>query len=177
MDWTALLVGVFGGGGLTSLAIALVNKYRTPQQREKDEAEVTATITDVTDKLLHSISELSSKELESVQKSYELVIQNYKVILDDIKTDSERRDKELMSIINDNRQQAMRMEEKLDSEREVRKGLNAAINLAYDCEHIKGKSPEKCVVLQGRETGCENCSERQASTRKRKKKNDKNNIG
>lgn len=177
MDWTALLIGVFGGGGLTSLAIALVNKYRTPQQKEKDEAEVTATITDVTDKLLHSISELSSKELESVQKSYELVIQNYKVILDDVKTDSERRDKELVKIINDNREHTNRIEKKLDEERKSRKNLNAAINLAYDCEHIKGSSPEKCVVLQGRETGCDNCSERQTSTGKRKKKNDKNNIG
>lgn len=167
MDWGALFIGIFGGGSFTGVVIALINKFRNPQEVEKDEAEVTATITDVTDKLLHSISELSSKEIESVQKSYELVINNYKTMLDDVNNNSERREKELVNIINQSQEHSNRLEKKLDDEREVRKGLNATINLAYDCEHIKGKSPEKCVVLQGRENGCDNCTEKKPTKRKK----------
>lgn len=166
MDWGAFFIGIFGGGGFTGIIIAIINKFRTPQEREKDEAEVTATITDVTDKLLRSISELSSKELESVQKSYELVINNYKTMLTEMKNDGERREKELMNIINQSQEHSNRIEKKLDDEREVRKGLNATINLAYDCEHIKGKSPERCVVLQGRD-GCDNCTEKRTTKKKK----------
>lgn len=160
MDWVTLLVGIFGGGGITSVAIALINKHKTP-------TEVTTTMTEVTDKLLHSISALSEKEVKSVENSYSIVIKNYETMLGNMQKDAERRDTELVKIINDNREHTNRIEKKLDEERENRKSLNAAINLAYDCEHLKGKSPENCVVLQGRENGCDNCTEKKPTRRKK----------
>lgn len=160
MDWVTLLVGIFGGGGITSVAIALINKHKTP-------TDVTATMTEVTDKLLHSISALSEKEVKSVENSYSIVIKNYETMLGNMQKDAERRDSELVKIITDNREHTNRIEKKLDEERENRKSLNAAINLAYDCEHLKGKSPDNCVVLQGRENGCDNCTEKKP-TRKKK---------
>lgn len=160
MDWVTLLVGIFGGGGITSVVIALINKHKTP-------TEVTATMTEVTDKLLHSISALSEKEVKSVENSYSIVIKNYDTMLGNMQKDAERRDSELVKIINDNREHTNRIEKKLDEERENRKSLNAAINLAYDCEHLKGKSPENCVVLQGRENGCDNCTEKKPTRRKK----------
>lgn len=160
MDWVTLLVGIFGGGGITSVAIALINKHKTP-------TDVTATMTEVTDKLLHSISALSEKEVKSVENSYSIVIKNYETMLGNMQKDAERRDSELVKIINDNREHTNRIEKKLDEERENRKSLNAAINLAYDCEHLKGKSPDNCVVLQGRENGCDNCTEKKPTRRKK----------
>lgn len=160
MDWVTLLVGIFGGGGITSVAIALINKHKTP-------TEVTTTMTEVTDKLLHSISALSEKEVKSVENSYSIVIKNYETMLGNMQKDAERRDTELVKIINDNREHTNRIEKKLDEERENRKSLNAAINLAYDCEHLKGKSPDNCVVLQGRENGCDNCTEKKPTRRKK----------
>lgn len=160
MDWVTLLVGIFGGGGITSVAIALINKHKTP-------TEVTTTMTEVTDKLLHSISALSEKEVKSVENSYSIVIKNYETMLGNMQKDAERRDSELVKIITDNREHTNRIEKKLDEERENRKSLNAAINLAYDCEHLKGKSPENCVVLQGRENGCDNCTEKKPTRRKK----------
>lgn len=160
MDWVTLLGAILGGGTIASVATALINKHKTP-------TDITATMTEVTDKLLHSISALSEKEVKSVENSYSIVIQNYETMLGNMQKDAERRDSELVKIINDNREHTNRIEKKLDEERESRKSLNAAINLAYDCEHLKGKSPDNCVVLQGRENGCDNCTEKKPTRRKK----------
>lgn len=160
MDWVALLGAILGGGTIASVATALINKHKTP-------TDITATMTEVTDKLLHSISALSEKEVKSVENSYSIVIKNYETMLGNMQKDAERRDSELMKIINDNREHTNRIEKKLDEERESRKSLNAAINLAYDCERLKGESPDKCVVLQGRENGCDNCTEKKPTRRKK----------
>lgn len=145
MDFTQLLIGVIGGGGVTTVVTTIINKSRNKGQKMVDN-----------DTHLQTLSEIMTETIKNVQEINKETISNLKSELaqaQELTKLSHQREDQLIELVNKGREYQDILEAK-------NKHKNKIIHKARKCDLLKGLPLEECVVLAAYDeyTECkENC--------------------
>lgn len=152
---TNFLIGIFGGGTIATIIVAIINKIKDKGDKRKEWAAFMQMMTDNFDKIEKTLENAYSTALGTMQKAIDAANENFST--------SAEREKQLSAIIETTRDHSDRIERKLDQSREESSRKSQIINKAYKCRYIKGKnSVKECVVLAARveyEGVCQDCDE------------------
>jgi regulator of sigma D len=132
MDFTQLLIGVIGGGGVTTIATTIINKARNKGQKMTDN-----------DTHLQTLSEIMTETIKNVQEINKETISNLKSELaqaQELTKLSHAREDQLIELVNKGREYQEVLEAK-------NKHKNKIIQKARKCDLLQGKPLEDCVVL------------------------------
>ena len=145
MDTSWLTIAISGGGG--AALVALINKWKTKGDKQKDSSEYIATITDAFSQTLETVQTSSARAIEAADANFKM---------------STEREKRLLEIIQCDAEYKHRTDEKLAKMDERMLSLAAIISKASDCEFLKDKPNIECPVikenLKGKDLSkCNNC--------------------
>lgn len=143
MEITELLIGVVGGGGVTTIVTAIINKMRNKGQKMNDNDEHLKTLSEVMSKTIKNIQEINKETIKSVQETNKETISNLKSELEqaqELTKLSHAREDQLIELVNKGREYAEVLEAK-------NKHKNRIIQSARKCDLLKGLPLEECVVL------------------------------
>lgn len=132
MEITELLIGVIGGGGITTIITTLINKSRNKGQKMNDN-----------DTHLQTLSEIMTETIKNVQEINKETISNLKSELaqaQELTKLSHAREDQLIELVNKGREYQEILEIK-------NKHKNKIIQQARKCDLLQGKLLEDCVVL------------------------------
>lgn len=132
IDLTQLLIGVIGGGGVTTIATTIINKARNKGQKMTDN-----------DTHLQTLSEIMTETIKNVQEINKETISNLKSELaqaQELTKLSHSREDQLIELVNKGREYQEVLEAK-------NKRKNKIIQKARKCDLLQGKPLEDCVVL------------------------------
>lgn len=132
MDFTQLLIGVIGGGGITTIVTTIINKARNKGQKMVDN-----------DTHLQTLSEIMTETIKNVQEINKETISNLKSELaqaQELTKLSHQREDQLIELVNKGREYQDILEAK-------NKHKNKIIHKARKCDLLQGKPLEDCVVL------------------------------
>jgi hypothetical protein len=154
LNITQLLIGVIGGGGITTIATTIINKTRNKGQKMTDN-----------DTHLQTLSEIMTETIKNVQEINKETISNLKSELaqaQELTKLSHSREDQLIELVNKGREYQEILEAK-------NKHKNKIIQKARKCDLLHGKPLEDCIVLNAYDEYTE-CKE----TCKLKKSNEQN---
>lgn len=132
MDFTQLLIGMIGGGGVTTIVTTIINKARNKGQKMVDN-----------DTHLQTLSEIMTETIKNVQEINKETISNLKSELaqaQELTKLSHQREDQLIELVNKGREYQDILEAK-------NKHKNKIIHKARKCDLLQGKPLEDCVVL------------------------------
>lgn len=136
MEWVEIAYGALGGGCVTTIVTTIISKVRNKGERTADN-----------DEHLKTLSEIMSETIKNVQEINKETIANLKAELQQsqelIKLSHAREDN-LIELINKGR-------EYQDALIAKNKHKNKIIHKAHNCNLLKGKPLEDCVVLNAYE--------------------------
>lgn len=132
LNITQLLIGVIGGGGITTIATTIINKTRNKGQKMTDN-----------DTHLQTLSEIMTETIKNVQEINKETISNLKSELaqaQELTKLSHSREDQLIELVNKGREYQEILEAK-------NKHKNKIIQKARKCDLLHGKPLEDCIVL------------------------------
>lgn len=133
MDWGNMILAAIGGGGLTSIVLAIINKIRNNGERVKDG-----------DSHLKQLSEIMSGTIKDVQQIYQESIKDLREEREHSNKLTElahQREDRLILIIEDNNKA-------IDALQRKGRKKNEIIQSARKCELLKDRPYDDCIVLQ-----------------------------
>lgn len=134
MDWVNLILAAIGGGGLTSIILAIIGKIRNKGEITRDR-----------DNHLKQLSEIMSGTIRDVQDIYQESIKDLRSDREHsnkLTESSHMREDRLLDMLEQSRKYNDVLEEK-------NRNKNKIIQSARKCELLKGHPEEDCVVLVG----------------------------
>lgn len=132
MELMDFLYGLMGGGAVTTIATAIINKSRNAGQRVSD-----------SDTHLQQLSEIMTETIRNVQEINKETIANLKSELQqsqELTKLSHQREDNLIELVNKGREYQEILEAK-------NKHKSKIIQKARKCDLLQGKSLEDCIVL------------------------------
>lgn len=133
MDWGNFLLGCLGGGGITSIILAIISKIRNRGERMKDR-----------DIHMKQLTEIMSGTIKDVQSIYQESIKDLREEREHsnkLTELSHQREDRLILIIEDNNKTINLLQTKGRKKNEI-------IQSARKCELLKDRPYDDCVVLQ-----------------------------
>lgn len=131
-EWSNLILAAVGGGGLTSIVLAIVNKIRNKGEITRDR-----------DNHLKQLSEILSGTIKDVQGIYQESIKDLRSDIEHankLTESSHIREDRLLDMLEQSRKYNDILEDK-------NRNKNKIIHSARKCELLKGHSEEECIVL------------------------------
>lgn len=136
MDWSNMILAAVGGGGITSIILAIVNKIRNKGEITRDR-----------DNHLKQLSEIMSGTIKDVQDIYQESIKDLRgerEHLNHLIDASHQREDKVINMLEQSRKYNDVLEEK-------NRNKNKIIHSARKCELLKGHNEDECVVLHNYE--------------------------
>lgn len=133
MDWGNMILAAVGGGGLTSIILAIISKFRNKGEKVKDG-----------DNHLKELSMIMSNTIKDVQEIYQESIKDLREEREHSNKLTElahQREDRLILIIEDNNKTIDAMQRKGRKKNEI-------IQSARKCDLLKGRPFDDCIVLQ-----------------------------
>ena len=153
MEIVDLIIGAIGGGGITTIAVTVINKMRNKGEKLSDN-----------DTHLKTLSEIMSETIKNVQEINKETISNLKAELQqsqELTKLSHQRENNLIELVQKGREYQEILETK-------NKYKTKIIQKARRCDLLQGKSLEECIVLNAYDEYAE-CKEHCKLGKKEKK--------
>lgn len=132
MEYTELLIGVIGGGGVTTIVTAIIGKIRNKGQKMNDNDEHLKTLSEIMSDTIKNVQEINKETISNLKSELQQAQELTKL--------SHQREDQLIALINKGReyQDALEKSSKLKTK---------IIQKARKCDLLQGKPLEDCIVL------------------------------
>ena len=132
MEYTELLIGIIGGGGVTTIVTAIIGKIRNKGQKMNDNDEHLKTLSEIMSDTIKNVQEINKETISNLKSELQQAQELTKL--------SHQREDQLIALINKGReyQDALEKSGKLKTK---------IIQKARKCDLLQGKPLEDCIVL------------------------------
>lgn len=132
MEITDILIGVIGGGGVTTIVTAIISKVRNKGQKMNDNDEHLKTLSEIMSETIKNVQEINKETISNLKSELQQAQELTKL--------SHAREDQLIELVQKGREYAEILEAK-------NKQKNRIIQSAKKCDLLKGKPLDECVVL------------------------------
>ena len=132
MEYIELLIGVIGGGGVTTVATAIISKVRNKGQKMNDNDEHLKTLSEIMSDTIKNVQEINKETISNLKSELQQAQELTKL--------SHQREDQLIDLVNKGREYQEVLEAK-------NKYKNKIIQKARKCDLLQGKPLEDCIVL------------------------------